>query len=130
MLSADMKPIIGITPCSRLDDYVESVRRAGGDPLVLDPAEDPARSLEAVDGLLLTGGLDVDPVLYGESAHKTTEIDVARDAFEIPLTRNAVARDMPLFAICRGAQVLNVAAGGTLIQDIPSAIASSVTHAI
>jgi putative glutamine amidotransferase len=125
-----MKPIIGITPCSRLDDYVESVKRAGGEPLVLDPAQDPARSLDTVDGLLLTGGLDVDPVLYGEPPHATTVVHRVRDAWEIPLTRDAVARDMPLFAICRGAQVLNVAAGGTLIQDIPSAIVSSLTHTI
>ena len=124
------KPTIGITPCSRVDDYVESIRRAGGDPLVLDPAEDPARILDRVDALLLTGGLDVDPLLYGETPHATTEIDAERDAFEIPLSRAAVARDMPLFAICRGVQLLNVAAGGSLIQDIPSTVATDLTHSI
>lgn len=124
------KPTIGITPCSRVDDYVESVRRAGGEPVVLDPTDDPARSLDHVDALLLTGGLDVDPALYGETPHATTEVDATRDRFEIPLSRDAVARDMPVFAICRGVQVLNVAAGGTLVQDIPSTVASELAHAI
>ena len=125
-----MKPTIGVSPCSRLDDYLESVKRAGGEPFVLDPAEQPARNLDAIDALLLTGGLDVDPVLYGEAAHTTTEVDLARDAFEVPLTRDALARDMPLFAICRGVQVLNVAAGGSLIQDIPSTVTTDLTHSI
>ena len=125
-----MKPVVGITPCSRVDDYVESVNRAGGEPVVLDPADDPARSLDRVDALLLTGGLDVDPALYGEPAHPTTEADPVRDHFEIPLSRAAVARDMPVFAICRGVQVLNVAAGGTLVQDIPSAVHSDLSHSI
>jgi putative glutamine amidotransferase len=125
-----MKPRIGITPCSRLDDYVESVKRAGGEPVVLDPSGDPARALDAVDALLLTGGLDVDPTLYGETPHATTEVDAARDGFEIPLSREAVACDLPIFAICRGVQVLNVAAGGTLIQDIPSTVTTGLTHSI
>lgn len=124
------KPTIGITPCSRVGDYVESVTRAGGEPVVLDPADDPARSLDGVDAVLLSGGLDVDPALYGETPHAMTEMDPARDRFEIPLAREAVARDMPVFAICRGVQVLNVAAGGTLIQDIPSTVTAGVAHAI
>jgi putative glutamine amidotransferase len=124
------KPVVGITPCTRVDDYVESVRRAGGEPFLLDPADDPARSLDRVDALLLTGGDDVDPALYGEAPHPTTEVDAARDRFEIPLSRDAVARDMPVFAICRGAQVLNVAAGGTLVQDIPSTVVSELAHSI
>src|SRR5829696_4029067 len=117
-----MKPVVGITPCSRVDDYVESVKRAGGEPLLLDPREEPKRSLDRIDALLLTGGLDVDPVLYGEPPHAATEVDRPRDAFEIPLSRAALARDLPVFAICRGVQVLNVAAGGTLVQDIPSTV--------
>jgi putative glutamine amidotransferase len=125
-----MKPVIGITRCSKVDDYVESVKRAGGEPVVLDPAEDPARTLDRVDALLLSGGLDVDPALYGEAPHPATEVDAARDRFEIPLTRAAIARDMPLLAICRGVQVLNVAAGGSLVQDIPSAVQSTVNHSI
>jgi putative glutamine amidotransferase len=125
-----MKPRIGITPCSRVEDYVESVKRAGGEAVVLDAAGDPAGTLDRVDGLLLTGGLDVDPALYGETPHATTEVDAARDWFEIPLSRDAIARDLPIFAICRGVQVLNVAAGGTLIQDIPSEVTTDLTHAI
>jgi putative glutamine amidotransferase len=125
-----MKPRIGITPCSRVDDYLESVKRAGGEPVVLDAAADPAGALDRVDGLLLTGGLDVDPVLYGETPHATTAVDAARDLFEIPLSRDAIARDLPVFAICRGVQVLNVAAGGTLIQDIPSTVTTSLSHSI
>ena len=124
------KPTIGITRCARVDDYVESVKRAGGEPVVLDPADDPARSLDRLDGLVLSGGLDVDPALYGEAPHAATEVDAVRDRFEIPLSREAVARDLPVFAICRGVQVLNVAAGGTLVQDIPTAITTDLPHAI
>ena len=124
------KPIVGITPCSRVDDYVESVRRAGGEPLVLSNSDDPSAVLDRVDGVLLTGGLDVDPRLYGEAPHPTTETAPERDRFEIPLSREAVARNMPVFAICRGVQVLNVAAGGTLVQDIPSSVTSELAHSI
>jgi putative glutamine amidotransferase len=125
-----MKPIIGITSCSRVGDYVESVKRAGGEPVVLDAAGDPASALDRIDALLLTGGLDVDPALYGEAPHPATEIDAERDRFEIPLSRDAVARDLPVFAICRGVQVLNVAEGGTLVQDIPSATTTGLIHSI
>jgi putative glutamine amidotransferase len=125
-----MKPLIGITPCSRVDDYVESIRRAGGEPRVLDNSDDPDRVLREVDGLVLTGGLDVDPLLYGETPHETTATAPERDQFEIPLSRAAVALDIPVLAICRGVQVLNVASGGTLVQDIPSAITSDLNHSI
>ena len=124
------RPRIGITPCLRIDDYVESVKRAGGDPVVLQNADDPEGVVRRVDGLLLTGGLDVDPALYGESAHETTQIAADRDRFEIPLSRAAIAADLPVFAICRGVQVLNVAAGGSLVQDIPSAITTELNHSI
>ncbi|PYR90643.1 MAG: peptidase C26 [Acidobacteria bacterium] len=125
-----MKPTIGITRCSKLDDYIESVKHAGGEPVVLEPGDDLRESLARVDGLLLSGGPDVDPRLYGETPHPSTVVDSDRDTFEIPLSREAVARDVPLFAICRGVQVLNVAAGGTLVQDIPSAIKSELDHSI
>lgn len=125
-----MKPVIGITPCSRVDDYVESVRRAGGEPRVLSNDDDPSSALDAVDGVLLTGGLDVDPVLYHQAPHPTTESAPDRDRFEIPLSREAVRRDVPLFAICRGVQVLNVAEGGTLVQDLPSQKPSELRHSI
>src|SRR3954469_19301929 len=124
------RPRIGVTACSRVDDYVESVKRAGGEPIVLSDGDDPAAVLDRVDGVLLTGGLDVDPARYHEAPHPTTETAPERDRFEIPLTQEAVRRDVPLFAICRGVQVLNVAEGGTLIQDIPSAVTSQLRHAI
>ena len=125
-----MTPRIGITPCSRVDDYVESVRAAGGEPIVLANSDNPADVLRRVDGLLLTGGADVDPALYGQAKHASTEIDAARDAFEVPLSRAALAGDVPLFAICRGVQVLNVAAGGTLVQDIPSESPTTIEHSV
>ena len=125
-----MKPRIGITRCPRIDDYVESVARAGGDPVILEPTDDPARALTRIDGLLLTGGADVEPARYGETPHPCTEIDAQRDAFEVPIARSAMERDIPLLAICRGVQVLNVAAGGTLVQDIPSSLSSGVNHDI
>ena len=125
-----MKPVVGITPCSRVDDYVESIRRAGGEPVVLSNSDNPSAVLDRVDGVLLTGGLDVDPRLYGEAPHPATETAPERDRFEIPLTRGAIARDKPILAICRGVQVLNVAAGGSLVQDIPSAISSTLNHSV
>jgi putative glutamine amidotransferase len=124
------KPRIGITPCARVDDYVESVKRAGGHPVVLKNSDDAAAVVADLDGLLLTGGLDVEPSLYGEAAHATTQAAPERDRFEIPLSQAAIERDLPLFAICRGVQVLNVAGGGSLVQDIPSAVTTDLNHAI
>ncbi len=121
-------PVIGIAwPKS---DYVTSVERAGAEVRVLDPHAHPLpAALDACDGVLLTGGPDVDPAEYGETdRHPTVELDPERDAYELALARAALARDMPLFAICRGAQVLNVAAGGTLIQDIPTHSPSDTGH--
>ena len=118
-----MKPTIGVTRCSRLDDYLSSVEQAGGRARVLEVSESPRKLLDEIDGLLLTGGGDIDPVLYGEDRHPTVEdAEPGRDEFEIDLARRAMAADLPLLAICRGAQVLNVAAGGTLVQDIPSTV--------
>ena len=125
-----MKPRIGITPCTRVDDYVECVARAGGQPVVLKTTDDAAAVVGGLDGLLLTGGLDVDPSLYGEEPHATTQTAPDRDRFEIPLSTAAIELDLPLLAICRGVQVLNVAAGGSLIQDIPSAVTTEVNHSI
>jgi putative glutamine amidotransferase len=126
-----MKPTIGVTRCSRLADYLSSVEQAGGRARVLEVSESPRKVLGEIDGLLLTGGGDIDPVLYGDERHPTVEdAEPGRDEFEIDLARRAMAADLPLLAICRGSQVLNVAAGGTLVQDIPSAIASDVAHSI
>jgi putative glutamine amidotransferase len=113
-------------------DYVTSLERAGATVRILDPARDEPRGvLETCDALLLTGGVDVDPAEYGETdRHPTVEVDRARDTYELALARAALERDLPVLAICRGAQVLNVAAGGTLIQDLPSTVVSTVEHTI
>ncbi len=112
-------------------DYIRSVEQAGGLPLVLAPGrpEEAPEFLERLQGLLLTGGSDVDPALYGASPHpKLGKVVRERDDFELALTREALERNLPLLAICRGHQVLNVAMGGTLIQDIPSEVTGDVDH--
>ncbi len=126
------RPAIGITigydedrPDRHLlrEDYVKSVAAAGGLPYVLAPVAeaDVAALLSRLDGLVLTGGSDVDPVLYGAAPHpKLGPLFRERDDFELALCREAVRRDLPTLAICRGHQVLNIATGGTLIQDLPS----------
>jgi putative glutamine amidotransferase len=114
------------------EDYLSALERAGADVRRLDPDKDelPA-AIEECDGVLLTGGEDVDPAEYGESErHPTVELAPVRDRYELRLARLALERDLPLFAICRGAQVLNVAAGGTLIQDIPSQHSNEIAHSI
>jgi putative glutamine amidotransferase len=124
-------PTIGVTRCSRLDDYLASVERAGGRARVLEVSESPRKVIAEVDAVLLTGGGDVDPVLYGEDRHPSVDdAEPGRDEFELDLARRAMAADVPVLAICRGAQVLNVAAGGSLVQDIPSAIDTTLTHAL
>ena len=106
--------------------YADAVRRGGGLPLLLVPEpgpEDPDEILDLLDGLLLAGGADVDPGSYGAAPHPQTRgTTPARDAYEIALTRRALARDMPVLAICRGMQLLNVAAGGTLHQHLPDLV--------
>ena len=125
------KPLIGITRCSKLEDYITSVERAGGDVRVLEFDEDPADVVMQIDGLLLTGGGDVDPALYGEARHPTVQdAEPGRDRFEIDLAKRAIQTDLPMLAICRGTQVLNVASGGTLVQDIPTAVDTTVSHSV
>ena len=123
-------PRIAIAPCEKLHDYEESVRRAGGEPWVLDSSADrPENVVAQADGLLLAGGGDVDPALYGVQAHPTYHAaERGRDAFEIELIHRALDADLPLLAICRGIQVLNVARGGTLVQDIASEVAGAIQH--
>ena len=114
-----------------MDDYVASVERAGGRVRVLETGESPRKVVTEIDGLLLTGGGDVDPVFYGEDRHQSLDdAEPGRDEFEIDLARRALAADLPTLAICRGAQVLNVAAGGSLVQDIPSGVAAAVAHSV
>ena len=127
-----MRPLtIGVTRCSKLDDYVTSVEQTGARARVLEVTESPRKVVAEIDGVLLTGGGDVDPVFYGEDRHPLThDAEPGRDEFEIDLARRAMSDGVPLLAICRGAQVLNVAAGGTLVQDIPSSVDSDLSHAI
>lgn len=125
-------PRIGIVLCRAMPDYEESVRRAGGEPVTLDRnAPLPADLSAVVDGVLFTGGDDIDPALYGQAPHATyTPAEDGRDAYEIALARAAVTAGLPILAICRGMQVLNVAFGGTLVQDIPSEVNGAIDHAV
>lgn len=112
--------------------YRDGVTKAGGIPILLAPVADEAvpAILDRVDGLLLTGGGDVDPALYGSQPVKEMYgIDAKRDRFELALARDAQRRKMPVLAICRGIQILNVALGGTLIEDIPTELGSK-NHAV
>lgn len=113
-------------------DYVEALTKAGAEVRTLDAVADAAAietALTGIDGVLLTGGADVEPSLYNETRHPATyDAEPGRDALELALARRAMADDLPLLAICRGVQVLNVAAGGTLVQDIPSEIGGAVPH--
>lgn len=131
------RPIIGITTyivAARFDswnqdcalvpaEYVDAVHAAGGRPVLLPPFPDSIDALDIVDGLLLTGGSDIDPAAYGHDAHPMTVGTIARrDDAELPLAREAVRRGMPTLGICRGSQVLNVACGGALVQHLPEAL--------
>src|SRR5262245_40529543 len=100
-------PLIGITSCRKLEDYRQSVLHVGGEVRILDPSMGVDAALEGIDGLLLTGGEDVGPQRYGETPHETvTDVEAARDEFEIALVAAARERQLPLFAICRGIQLL------------------------
>ncbi len=135
-----MRPWIGITTYQREtegrsrftlpDTYVEAVRRAGGRALLLAPGEqEPGALLERLDGLLLSGGGDLHPRTAGHPAHgKMYAMCEERDRFEIALVGAALARRMPLLAICRGMQVLNVALGGDLHAHLPDVVGEGVAH--
>lgn len=139
------KPLIGITAYymkDKLNDpkgfvvvrpqYANAILQAGGIPvhLPLDQSEADLRALfDQLDGLLFSGGGDIDPALFNSPGHDTVYgIDPARDAQELALARWAVAEGKPVLAICRGAQILNVALGGTLILDIPSQFPDALLH--
>jgi putative glutamine amidotransferase len=124
-------PAIGITACRKLEDYRQSILHAGGEPHVVDASMRVDDVLAGIDGLLLTGGDDVAPTRYGETPHPAVvEAEAARDEFEIALVKAARERGLPILAICRGIQVLNVACGGTLVQDIPSQVAGAGPHSL
>jgi putative glutamine amidotransferase len=121
---------IAISRCRKLPDYEASVRVVGGEPWVVDHStQEPADVVRDAAGLLLTGGRDVDPSFYGEAAHHAfSAAEPGRDAYEIALVRCAFQAQVPILAICRGIQVLNVALGGTLVQDIPTELPSAIDH--
>jgi putative glutamine amidotransferase len=136
-----LTPLIGVTATLKQDldcvaqrplgkyvradfDYVEAVAEAGGGPVVLPPVVGPRAAedlLDGMDGLLLSGGSDLDPGYYGEEPVPELGVTIPeRDACEIALLEHALRRKIPIFGICRGMQILNVALGGTLYQDLPS----------
>ncbi|MCL4303279.1 MAG: gamma-glutamyl-gamma-aminobutyrate hydrolase family protein [Anaerolineae bacterium] len=132
------RPIIGLTTYERDKEqnyglpaeYIEAVRRAGGIPVLLPPGESyQDELLTLLDGVILTGGGDVDPTHYEGTTHEALEdIDPERDASEINLAKLIVALELPALSICRGAQVLNVALGGTLIEHLPDEVGGEVEH--
>jgi gamma-glutamyl-gamma-aminobutyrate hydrolase PuuD len=107
-------------------DYVRAVERAGGRPLLVPPSIDGVEeTLDALDGLILSGGADLDPALYGQDPHPETDRPFTlRDDAEMMLLRAALERDLPVLGICRGSQVLNVALGGDLVQHLPDVVGS------
>jgi putative glutamine amidotransferase len=104
--------------------YVRAVEAAGGRALLVPPSADGIEeTLDRLDGLLFSGGSDLDPELYGQEAHpETNDIVPERDWAELVLLRAALERDLPVLAVCRGSQVLNVALGGDLVQHLPEVV--------
>jgi gamma-glutamyl-gamma-aminobutyrate hydrolase PuuD len=105
-------------------DYVRAIERAGGRALLVPPSEDAIEeTLDALDGVVFSGGADLDPELYGQEPHPETKgVQGERDRGELALLQAALARDMPVLAVCRGSQVLNVALGGDLVQHLPEVV--------
>jgi putative glutamine amidotransferase len=137
--SSAARPIVGITTYAPEDvrwgtwavpaalipmNYVLAVERAGGRPLLVPPSRDGVEeTLDALHGLLLSGGEDVDPGAYGAERHTATfGTTPERDGAELALLEAALARDMPVLAVCRGSQILNVARGGDLVQHLPDVV--------
>ena len=111
--------------------YIESLKKAGAVPVLLPPQPENAGDLlDGIDGLVLAGGEDCDPAAYGEERHPTVEpMDPRRQNNDLALAKLARDRGLPTLGICLGLQVMNVAAGGTLIQDIASAVTTDIDHA-
>jgi gamma-glutamyl-gamma-aminobutyrate hydrolase PuuD len=105
-------------------DYTRAVERAGGRPLLVPPSENGVEeTLDVLDAVIFSGGSDLDPAAYGQDPHpETTGVEEERDRAELGLLQAALARDMPVLAVCRGSQVLNVALGGDLVQHLPDVV--------
>ena len=136
--SADNNTVIGIS-CAVTDNnsrigrkYSEAVIKAGGTPFLLPVTEDTAalsRMLDCIDALILTGGEDLNPAIYGEVPHpELGTVDTLRDGYDLYLVRTAASRGIPVLGICRGEQLINIAFGGTLYQDIPTQKPSETDH--
>ena len=124
------RPRIAYVSCGRDEDYLHSLDAAHVAAVPVTPDGDVARALHLVEGVVLAGGPDVDPARYGEVLHPTASLaSDARDTFELEVARRCLRDGLPLLAICRGMQVLNVAAGGSLIQDLPSQVPVALPHA-
>lgn len=131
-------PLIGITTYGRNAEneftlpaeYVEAVRRAGGIPVLIPAGETEIDALlSRLDGLILSGGGDVDPELYAGAKHiEIYMVDPERDGTEMRLARQVAANGMPTLCICRGLQVLNVALGGSLVEHLPDEVGEAITH--
>ena len=132
------RPLVGITtyppnPGDRYElprPYVDAVRRAGAEAVLVPPGvTDPEALVQRLDGLVLAGGGDLDPELYGGAPHETVyAVDPARDEGELALTRVVLERETPTLAICRGSQVVNVALGGSLHVHLPEVVDGTVVH--
>jgi putative glutamine amidotransferase len=104
--------------------YVKAVHATGGRAVLITPDDPDVDVLESLDGILFSGGGDVDPAYWGAERHPRTDIDPARDASELMLMKAALDRDLPILGVCRGMQVMAVAAGGSLFQHLPDVIGS------
>ena len=138
MASNDSEPLIGLTSYMETAGfgvwnleaallprvYVDAVEHAGGVPVLIPPAGSGQYAIvRRLDGLILTGGADIEPARYGQSAHaRTTVVRPERDEFELGLFAAARAAGLPVLAVCRGMQVVNVALGGTLVQHVPDSV--------
>jgi putative glutamine amidotransferase len=121
--------LTGITACQKIEDYRQAILHAGGEIRIIDRTMSVEDALAGLDGLMMTGGDDIAPNRYGEQPHPAVaEVDAERDEFELKLVATARSQNLPILAICRGVQVLNVACGGTLVQDIPSQVTGALLH--
>lgn len=119
--------VIGITACRKLEDYRQSILHVSGEVCLIDTSSHG--SLDGIDGLMLTGGEDVAPARYGQEPHvSVVDVNPERDQLEVALIAEARRLRLPILGICRGIQILNVACGGTLVQDIPTEVPGAIEH--
>lgn len=131
-VSTDLPPFAGCKRIKLFEDYVSSVIAAGGIPIILPVTTDKEildKHLEIIDGLLISGGYDINPLRYNEEPHKLIQTTCEeRDEFEFYLAKKAMEKSIPILGICRGHQILNVVNGGTLYQDISLKAGTYIAH--